>query len=167
LVNCNAPHPWARVSASLVLDSWRSWYMLVNASPLIGHRVNASGWMPRWVLTHGHVNSPFSEEEVEDYLERLRDPARAGAVVALYRYYQRTLREGARGRWRSERLTVPTLILFGERDLYITPKLVDPDAAARHADDIRVELVPDSGHFIVGEKPELVIERAREFLRRD
>jgi pimeloyl-ACP methyl ester carboxylesterase len=29
---------------------------------------------------------------------------------------------------------------------------------------MRVELVPDSGHFIVEEKPELVIERAREFL---
>ena len=31
---------------------------------------------------------------------------------------------------------------------------------------MRVELVPDSGHFIVNELPELVIERAREFLIR-
>ena len=32
------------------------------------------------------------------------------------------------------------------------------------ADDMRVELVPDSGHFIVDEKPDLVIERTRAWL---
>jgi pimeloyl-ACP methyl ester carboxylesterase len=29
---------------------------------------------------------------------------------------------------------------------------------------MRVELVPDSGHFIVDEKPDLVIERTRAWL---
>jgi pimeloyl-ACP methyl ester carboxylesterase len=29
---------------------------------------------------------------------------------------------------------------------------------------MRIELVPDSGHFVVDEKPDLVIERAREWL---
>jgi pimeloyl-ACP methyl ester carboxylesterase len=29
---------------------------------------------------------------------------------------------------------------------------------------MEVELVPDSGHFIVDEKPDLVIARARQFL---
>jgi hypothetical protein len=31
-----------------------------------------------------------------------------------------------------------------------------------HADDMKVELVGDSGHFIADERPELVAERARE-----
>jgi pimeloyl-ACP methyl ester carboxylesterase len=29
---------------------------------------------------------------------------------------------------------------------------------------MQVELVPDSGHFIVDERPDLVIERTREWL---
>jgi hypothetical protein len=29
---------------------------------------------------------------------------------------------------------------------------------------MRVELVPDTGHFIVNEKPDLVVERARELV---
>ena len=33
-----------------------------------------------------------------------------------------------------------------------------------HADEMRVELVPGCGHFIADERPELVAERAREFL---
>jgi pimeloyl-ACP methyl ester carboxylesterase len=165
LINCNAPHPWARLTPSVALETWRIWYAVVNAAPGLGRRAVASGWLPRWMLTHGNVGSPFSDDEVEIYLSRLREPARADATTQLYRYYVRVLREGARGgRWQDERIRAPTLMLFGERDLFITPKLVDPDAAARHADDIRIELVPDSGHFIVNEKPELVAERARGFL---
>ena len=33
----------------------------------------------------------------------------------------------------------------------------------QYADDMEIELVPDSGHFVVEEKPDLVVQRAREF----
>jgi pimeloyl-ACP methyl ester carboxylesterase len=82
--------------------------------------------------------------------------------VKLYRYYQRVVREGVRGRWRHERLTVPTLLLFGARDRYVSTNLLP--GYEPFADDMRVELVPDSGHFIVDEKPDLVIERTRAWL---
>jgi pimeloyl-ACP methyl ester carboxylesterase len=32
-----------------------------------------------------------------------------------------------------------------------------------HADDMRLEFVPNAGHFIVDEQPELVSQRALEF----
>jgi pimeloyl-ACP methyl ester carboxylesterase len=73
-------------------------------------------------------------------------------------------REALTQRWSDARLTVPTLILFGVRDRYVSPRLLDGQPT--QADDMRVELVPDSGHFLVNELPELVIERAREFLIR-
>ena len=57
---------------------------------------------------------------------------------------------------------MPTLILFGERDRYVSPKLLP--GYEPYADDMEVELVPDSGHFVVDEKPDLVIDRARAFL---
>ena len=96
------------------------------------------------------------------YVDSFREPARADAVVQLYRYYQRALREAVSGRWRDARLTVPTLLLFGARDRYVSPKLLP--GYEPFTDDMRVELVGDSGHFVVDERPELVIERAREFL---
>jgi len=34
----------------------------------------------------------------------------------------------------------------------------------RHAPQMQVELVPGCGHFIADERPDLVAERAREFL---
>jgi pimeloyl-ACP methyl ester carboxylesterase len=162
MVVCNAPHPWSRLEPGVVLELWRSWYALLIATPLLGRRILQSAWIARQYM---RINAglPFDEEESEIYARSFREPDRAQAVVELYRYYQRVVWESVRGRWRGHRLDRPTLLLFGERDTSLSTKLLP--GYESHADDMRVELVPDSGHFIVDEKPELVIERAGEWLR--
>ena len=55
-------------------------------------------------------------------------------------------------------LTVPTLLMHGEHDRVITPDMVR--ASMRPDDRLEVEFVPDSGHWILQEKPDLVAERA-------
>jgi len=162
MVVCNAPHPWPRLSARVAAESWRSWYTWAIATPGLGRRLLERLWIARHFLRSGNVGTPFTDEEVELYAESFQEPARAQAIAKLYRYYQRALREGISGRWRRERLAAPTLLLFGERDRYLTPRLLP--GYEPYADDMRVELVPDSGHFIVEEKPDLVIERTREWL---
>jgi pimeloyl-ACP methyl ester carboxylesterase len=162
MVVCNAPHPWPRLSARVALESWRSWYTWMIATPGLGRRVLEHRWIARAILGRGNVASPFEEGELELYADSFRAPARADAIVQLYRYYQRAVREGIRVRWRGHRLTVPTLLLFGARDRYISARLLP--GYESHADDMRLELVPDSGHFIVDEKPGLVAERARSWL---
>ena len=49
---------------------------------------------------------------------------------------------------------MPTVGLFGVEDAAISPALASPDLA--RADDYRLELVEDCGHFIVDERPDLV-----------
>jgi pimeloyl-ACP methyl ester carboxylesterase len=61
---------------------------------------------------------------------------------------------------RDQRLTVPTRMLFGVEDVVLRPELLA--GYERRADDMEVELIGDSGHFIADERPELVAERARE-----
>jgi pimeloyl-ACP methyl ester carboxylesterase len=63
-------------------------------------------------------------------------------------------------RYANLRLTVPTRFLFGTQDLAVSHHLLE--GVERHCDDLTVELVEDSGHFIPEEKPELVAERAAE-----
>jgi pimeloyl-ACP methyl ester carboxylesterase len=161
IVVCNAPHPWSRLSPRVVAELWRSWYALLIATPVIGRRVLQSAWIARQYMGI-NAGLPFDHEETEVYARSFREPARAQAVVELYRYYQRVVLETVRGRWRSHRLSPPTLLLFGERDVSLSTKLLPGYEA--YADDMRVELVPDSGHFIVDEKPDLVIQRTREWL---
>jgi pimeloyl-ACP methyl ester carboxylesterase len=162
MVVCNAPHPWPRLSLSLTAESWRAWYTWAIATPGLGRRLLASGRIARTILGRGNVGKPFTGDEVQLYADSFRAPDRAHAIVELYRYYQRAVREGIRGRWRGHRLEAPTLFLFGERDRYVPPKLLPGYEA--NATDLRIDLVPDSGHFIVNEKPELVIERGRAWL---
>jgi len=162
MIVCNAPHPFVRPAPGLLTEAWRAWYTWLIAAPEVGRRSLRHGWITRNILSRGNVGTPFTKEEIEMYVESFKDPARTDAVTHLYRYYQRAFREGARGRWRGVHLTVPTLLLFGEHDRYISKKLLD--GHEHHPDAMRVELVPDSGHFLVDEKPGLVIERARQFL---
>ena len=93
----------------------------------------------------------------------LREPARAAATTRLYRAYLRTRRrDGARQRPPEPRLTVPTLLMIGARDMAVTPKLA---AGFEHAgDDMRTEVVPGAGHFICDTHPQLVAARVREHL---
>jgi pimeloyl-ACP methyl ester carboxylesterase len=163
MVVLNAPHPWPQITPRLIADGWRSWYTWMIATPGLGPRLLQQGWIARNILSHGNVGAPFTAEDVDAYAESFRERSRALAASHLYRYYQRAFREGITGRWRDHRLAVPTRILFGEQDRYVSPKLLP--GYQPHADDMEVELVPDSGHFIVEEKPHLVVKRIREFLR--
>ena len=112
----------------------------------------------------GQVNpQTWSDEEIAQFTERLREPARARASVLLYRtFLLRELLPVLRGRYRSQRLRVPTRILFGVRDMAISTRLLE--GYEPYADDMDVELVPDSGLFIAEERPERVAATAREFL---
>src|SRR5207248_1793588 len=140
-------------------EAWRSWYTWVLATPGVGPAALRRGF-PRVILSHGNVGCPFTEEEIDGYVRKLAEAQRIPATVALYRYYQRVVREAALGRWAGHRLTVPTRLLFGRRDLYVSPRLLsDP---GDRADALRIELVPDCGHFVVDERPELVADRALE-----
>lgn len=159
---CNTPHPWPRVNPRLLPELWRSWYVTAMALPLLGSRLARSG-VPRFVLSHGHGGRGISDPDLETFMAQFRDAARAEATSKLYRSYLRLFAQGLRGGlWRDQRLTVPTLLLFGEKDLYVTPRLLE--GYQPFAPEMEVELVPDSGHFIVDEKPDLVARRALAFL---
>lgn len=156
---CNSPHPWARQRPGLLTETWRTWYAAANASPGLGRHLVPR--IARSVLRRGNAGTPFTPEQIEAYAERFRGRKRARATVELYRYYFRAFERGLRGGWRSQRLTVPAKLLFGERDRYVPVKTVNrPEDYEPYADAMTVELVPDSGHFIVDEKPQLVVKRA-------
>ena len=143
------------------MESWRSWYTWLIATPAIGRRVLQSEWVARQYMRL-NAGLPFPNEEAEIYARSFREPDRAQAVVELYRYYQRVLWQTARGEWRSRRLTRPTVLLFGEGDASLRTRLLP--GYEPYTDDMRVETVPDAGHFIVDEKPDLVVDRVREWL---
>ena len=163
LVACNTPHPWARPGPTLLPSAWRTWYAALNATPVLGPRALTNLGHVAGILRRGNVGTPFSDEEVELYVDQFRDPARARASAALYRHYWRTFGEVLAGRRPAGRTDLPILLPFGTHDVLV-PASLALAGYKRHAPRMLAEPVPDSGHFIVNEKPELVARRARELL---
>lgn len=96
------------------------------------------------------------------YAARLREPDRAHATMPLYRtFIFGELWSVLGGRYRGQRLTVPTLVLFGQDGAALSPKLLR--GIEDHADRIAVELVDDSAHLVAEEQPDLVTRRLIEF----
>lgn len=98
------------------------------------------------------------------YSDRLREPARARASVALYRtFVARELRPLLAGRYRDRRLEVPARLIIGERDPVVGRGL---DGFERFAPRMSLERVPDVGHWLPEEMPELVVEAALDLFSR-
>ncbi len=157
IVACNSPHPWPPLGLEGLDQTWRSWYALLNASPL-GPALMRRGFA-RGILRRGNVGDPFTEDDIETYAAPLAALSRVHVTQTLYRSYASSFLDAFTGTYANEHLTVPTLLLFGQRDVMISHRLITGGYEA-HAPDLSVELVPDSGHFIVDEKPDLVADRA-------
>ena len=159
----NILHPWI-TPAKMLPHLWRFWYQLVILTPGLGYMLHRGGVFVRKVIVGSSVNKEvWDERTLSAFADNLAEPEHAMAAVQTYRVFN--LRETGpimRGRYAQTRLSVPTLLLFGEDDLALRPSLLA--GYERHTDDMRVEMVPGCGHFIADERPDLVAERAREFL---
>ncbi len=154
--------PWVNLRATLP-RAWRFWYQQVILAPGLGYRLHrGGGFVPRVLVGASTDRGAWDEETLRAFADNLAEPARARACVQMYRVFN--LREVwpiLRGRYAGQRLTVPTRLLFGTDDAALRPEMLA--GYQRHADDMQVELVPNCGHFIADERPELVAARCRDF----
>ncbi|HVY96938.1 MAG TPA: alpha/beta hydrolase [Solirubrobacterales bacterium] len=155
--------PWVE-TRKVLPHAWRFAYQWMIISPGLGYRLHTSGrFVPKVLVGASARREAWDQATLRAFADNLAQPDRARACVQLYRVFN--LREAAgvaRGRYARQRLTVPTRMLFGTEDPALRPELVD--TSQRHAEDMRLERVEDCGHFIADERPDLVAERAREFL---
>jgi pimeloyl-ACP methyl ester carboxylesterase len=159
----NILHPWIS-RRKFAPHAWRFWYQWVILSPGLGYQLHRRGRFIPKVLVGGSTNKDaWDRETIHAFSDSFTTPDHAMAGVRMYRTFN--LREVGpimRGRYMSRCLSVPTFLLFGAEDFALRPELLA--GYERHADEMKVELVPGCGHFIADERPELVAERAREFL---
>jgi pimeloyl-ACP methyl ester carboxylesterase len=60
------------------------------------------------------------------------------------------------------RVTVPTLVIWGERDTALLPGILD--GLEEHVDDLRIERIPEASHWVVHERADRVIALIDEFV---
>jgi pimeloyl-ACP methyl ester carboxylesterase len=158
----NIVPPWINLQAT-VGHAWRFSYQQLVLAPGLGYGLHRRGDFVKRVLVGGsEVKEAWDAETLAAFADNLAEPARARAAVQMYRVFNwRELLPIMRGRYASQRLTVPTRLVFGVDDVVLRPSMLA--GYQRHADEMEVELVEGCGHFIADERPELVAARAREF----
>ena len=164
-VPMNTGHVWPTLSLKGVPKQLGAMtYQGLLASPGLGRRINAS---PR--IVGRVVNAITSQTDAvmpqfaEQFAPRFADPARARAASQVYRTFQLyEYPRWVRGLYADRRLTTPTLWLHGLKDPFFKPGMFKD--ITEHADDVRIEYLPESGHFPAEEQPELVAEHLRSFL---
>jgi pimeloyl-ACP methyl ester carboxylesterase len=160
LVALNVVPPWSSGDLRGLLEAWRLAYQVPLALPKLGGLVVERGGAGK--LLAG-ASDAFTPDELEAFTSRLTGD-RARASELLYRtFLLREVIPVARGRYADLELEVPTLLVVGERDAVIPVRTLRRQVARAPA--IELELVPDTGHFIVDEKPDLVADRVLRFLR--
>lgn len=164
----NTVAPWVKPGLATLRNIWRFWYQIPIMLPVIGPRV-ISDPDSRFVRMLGSwVGGGFTlpEDDIRMYLECMQQPGHAEAGSRWYRSFQtKEMRKWMRGQYNHARVNVPVRWLTGTRDPVITPDLTD--GYADRIDDFEVELVDGVGHWIVDQRPDLVLDRVRTFLRHE
>lgn len=155
LVIINAPHPtlFARALRRSARQMLASAYILLFRAPfgLAERLLRARGYaaldtLVQRGLRHGY----FSPADAEVYRHAWRQP---GALTAALGYY-RALGPGVGRNALARRIEVPTTVLWGMRDRYLTPAVLD--GLERHVSNLAVHRVHDASHWLVHERPALV-----------
>jgi epoxide hydrolase 4 len=161
----NAPHPEAlrrelhRGGDQLL----RSWYIFFFQLPLLPEALMRAGHFAllRRMLTKQPVRpGAFSAHDLALYRQSLAQP---GALTAAINWYRAAFRRSPQPEKDAVSCGVPTLLIWGERDAYLGPRLTE--GLEKWSPNLRVERIPDASHWIQNDAPERVNELMIEFLR--
>jgi pimeloyl-ACP methyl ester carboxylesterase len=140
---------------------WRIFYQLPLSTPGLAHLLlRRTDFVGRLISSGAVHRDAWTAADLNLFEEVLREPARTAASIHLYRtFLRRELVPYFAGKFGQQRLTVPTLLLHGMKDLAVDHRRLGQWQT--HADDMAVEFHQNSGHFIAEELPEIVAARAR------
>lgn len=159
------PHPWTRLSLPMAWGFRHSWYLPILLTPRFGPWLLGAGRQGfAKHLFRGFAADPsaWSDEVIAPYLALLRERSRARAIHRLCVDYLATSIMALLRRDRAGQvMPCPTLLLTGALDPVVRAELVDGPAA--RAAGVEVEEVPRASHWIVEERPDVVIARALAF----
>jgi pimeloyl-ACP methyl ester carboxylesterase len=159
LVILNAAHP-RKLNEGLKSPRQllRSWYFFYFQTPkLPERRARRRHWrfFKRFLRD---ARPPYTSDELARYVQAWSEP---GAAKAIIDYYRAAVRLGSKQEIRP--ISAPTLVIWGQRDRYLGPKLAEP-----HHEDVpnldRVERLPDASHWVHHDEADRVNELLVDFL---
>jgi len=163
LVVINVPHPsvFAREVRGNKKQMRKSWYIFAIQVPAVPERV-AFGRRTRQRFSRAIAGTANPGSFTPDYLAHLREAwAQPGAAQGMLNWYRASVRRRP-GRLADKRVHVPTLIIWGRKDVALSDSMVQPSADL--CDDVRVEWFDDATHWVLHDEPERTSALILDFL---
>jgi pimeloyl-ACP methyl ester carboxylesterase len=140
----------------------RSWYVLFFQLPGLPELLIRAGNFA--LLERGLVSEPvhgdaFSTADVRLYKKALAQP---GALTAALNYYRAAYRNRRAHQGQFAQLTVPTLLIWGERDRYLGLPLTE--GLEQWVAHLCLERIADASHWVQNDAPDLVNAAILKFL---
>lgn len=162
---CSIPHIWPPRERPSLRRLSQLWYQAVLGAPGLGQGLMRQGEFTRRVLQGARAHGSFSDYELEQFVEVLKQPPRALATAQYYRsFLLHELKPLAEGAFHDRPLSTRTLLLWGRRDPILQGGKTGEHR--RFAPELEIEWVGETGHFLPEERPALVVERARALFAR-
>jgi len=156
----NVPHPTA--FEQTLRKSWsqrlKSWYVLWFQLPIIPEITVQLGdwWLARRSMVSTSRTGTFTSTDMDRYRTAWSEP---GAYTAMLNWYRAVVRY--RPRPYNERVSTPTLILWGTDDEFLDTQMAHD--SVEYCEQGHLQLVEDASHWILHEEPALVVEALLEF----
>jgi len=162
-VPMNTGHLWPTVSLKGIPKALIGLtYQGLLAGPVVGRRITASPRVVGKVVDGISTGRDVAAEYARQFAPRFAEPDRARAASQVYRsFLLHEYPSWVRGRYAGRRVTTPLLWLHGLKDPFLTPGTFQD--IREHADDVRIEYLPDAAHFPAEECPHDVAEHLRAF----
>lgn len=146
----------------------RSWYMFAFQIPGLPEWViqqNLAEFVRNLLREQAIRKGAFSKEDTEIYQSALAKPGVLSAALSYYRQMLMPLNWLREWNYASQPVTAPTLVLWGEEDSLLSPRLTEGMDRFITA-PFKLRLIPDCGHWIQQEAPQTVNRELLTFLRK-
>ena len=154
LIIVNSPHPRALARELRTPDQlWRSRYMAFFQLPRVPEasiRRNDFARIRRILREDPTHPDAFTEADIDRYVAAL---ARPWALTSAINYYRAAARfRPSRSPGYSSRIDAPTLLVWGDRDRYLNPRLAM--GLERSVPNLTVEHLPEASHWVQSDAPD-------------
>ncbi|WP_353735008.1 alpha/beta hydrolase [Okeania sp. SIO2C2] len=164
LIVMNIPHPAKfREGLGTPEQLFRSWYMFFFQLPFLPElMLEFDDYQAIGSIFKSMVNkSAVTDADIEAYKDAV---AKRGALTSMINYY-RNIFSGFFNQQEWGILRIPTLMLWGEEDTALGKELTY--GTEEYVENFQIRYIPNCGHSVQQEQPQLVNQYMREFLSND
>lgn len=166
VLNCPHPSIFAKALKTNHRQMRRSWYIFLFQIPLLPEllfKINSRKMLKRLFRGSAIRKEAFTDEDLEQYYQALRKP---GALTSALNYYRAAFRKKEKkdaATPKNAKIAAPVLVIWGEEDAALGKELtegMDP----LFSGPFRIQYLPNCGHWVNEEQPEIVNPLLLEFL---